>query len=58
MHNTPWIAKQKCDLALVTNMFRYRFGQMQLPRNKAACEQNHHKPGPVALAEVKKCFKQ
>ena len=52
MHNAPWIAKQKCHLALITNMSHYRFGQMQLPRNKAVCEQNHHKPGPVTLAAV------
>ena len=31
-------------------IFLYRFGRTQLPSNsKAACKQNHHKPGPVAF---------
>ena len=30
----------------------YRFGRTQLPSNKAACKQIHHKPGRVVLAAV------
>ena len=52
MNNAPWITKQKCDLALFRNMSLYRFGRMQLPKNKTGCEQNHHKPDPIALAAV------